>query len=262
MGAATDEDDEDHNAISKKSTANHDTAPEKPDEGPRPEEDEDDDGGEDEPKLKYNRLTGSLGTVYRNGDATSSFLVSGDKMVIGTHNGNIHVFSLPSLQPLRTYRAHSASITAISVSPLRPVSTTARPEIAQRNTADIASPERAPPHTSAATSSPGKSSRQVPLPNTPSNAIHIATASIDGKVCVSSLVDAKDVTLRNFARPVQAVAISPDFKNDRTYLSGGLAGNLIVTVGGKAGVSADANTNSAAAAASGWLGSIGKYWDD
>jgi len=32
---------------------------------------------------------------------------------------------------------------------------------------------------------------------------------------------------------------------------------LIVTVGGKAGVSANANTNSAAAAASGWLGSIG-----
>jgi hypothetical protein len=63
--------------------------------------------------------------------------------------------------------------------------------------------------------------------------------------------------LRNFARPVQAVALSPDYKNDRTFLSGGLAGNLIMTVGGKAGVSADANTNSAAAAASGWLGSIG-----
>lgn len=63
--------------------------------------------------------------------------------------------------------------------------------------------------------------------------------------------------LRNFARPVQAVALSPDFKNDRTYLSGGLAGNLILTVGGKSGVSADANTNSAAAAASGWLGAIG-----
>ncbi|KAL9095492.1 MAG: hypothetical protein Q9165_002363 [Trypethelium subeluteriae] len=257
MRAVADEDDEDHNAISKKSTASHDTAPEQPNEGPRSEDDEDDDDGEDEPKLKYNRLTGNLGTIYRNGDATSAFLVSGHKMVIGTHNGNIHIFSLPSLQPLRTYRAHSASITAVSVSPLRPVSTTGRPEIVQRNTADVGSPARAPPNTFAATSSPGKSSRQVPLPNTPSNAIHIATASIDGKVCVSSLVDAKDVTLRNFARPVQAVAISPDFKNDRTYLSGGLAGNLIVTVGGKAGVSADANTNSAAAAASGWLGSIG-----
>jgi vacuolar protein sorting-associated protein 41 len=63
--------------------------------------------------------------------------------------------------------------------------------------------------------------------------------------------------LRNFARPVSAVALSPEFKSDRTYLSGGLAGNLILTVGGKSGVSANANTNSAAAAASGWLGSIG-----
>lgn len=70
-------------------------------------------------------------------------------------------------------------------------------------------------------------------------------------------MDPNDVTLRNFARPIQAVALSPDFKADRTYLSGGLSGNLILTVGGKAGVSADANTNSAAAAASGWLGSIG-----
>lgn len=40
------------------------------------EEDEED----DEPKLKYARLTGSLAAVYRNGDATSAFLVAGDKM--------------------------------------------------------------------------------------------------------------------------------------------------------------------------------------
>jgi hypothetical protein len=74
---------------------------------------------------------------------------------------------------------------------------------------------------------------------------------------VASLTDPKDVTLRNFSRPVQAVALSPDFKSDRTYLSGGLAGNLILTTGGKSGVSANANTNSTAAAASGWLSSMG-----
>ena len=44
--------------------------------------DEDEDEEEDdEPKLKYARLTGSLGPVYRNGDATSAFMVAGDKMV-------------------------------------------------------------------------------------------------------------------------------------------------------------------------------------
>jgi hypothetical protein len=50
------------------------------------EEDEDDDNEEEEdedeePKLKYARLTQHLGPVYRNGDATSAFLVAGDKMV-------------------------------------------------------------------------------------------------------------------------------------------------------------------------------------
>lgn len=95
------------------------------------------------------------------------------------------------------------------------------------------------------------------MPNIPANQIYIASASVDGHVCVSSLVDPSDVTLRNFARPVQAVALSPEYKYDRTYLSGGLAGNLIMTVDGKAGVSSDANTNSAAAAAQSWLGTIG-----
>lgn len=51
-----------------------------------PEEDDDDDGddiddADEEPKLKYTRLTSSLAPVYRNGDATSTSMVAGDKMV-------------------------------------------------------------------------------------------------------------------------------------------------------------------------------------
>lgn len=45
------------------------------------EDDDEDEDEDDEPKLKYARLTGQLGAVYRNGDATSTFLVAGDKMV-------------------------------------------------------------------------------------------------------------------------------------------------------------------------------------
>ncbi|KAI9666699.1 MAG: Vacuolar protein sorting-associated protein 41 [Bathelium mastoideum] len=257
MGAATDGGDGDHNATSKQSANSRAVTQEKPNARTQPDEEEDEEEEEDEPKLKYNRLTGHLGAVYRNGDATSSFLVSGDKMIIGTHNGNIHILLLPNLQSLRTYRAHSASITAISVSPPVPTPTSWKAEVPQRDISSVSNPARVTSNPSAAAGSPSKASKQAPIPNLPSNAIHIGTASIDGKVCVSSLIDAKDVTLRNFARPVQAVALSPDFKNDRTYLSGGLAGNLIMTTGGKAGVSADANTNSAAAAASGWLGSMG-----
>ena len=44
------------------------------------EEGEEDDE-EDEPRLNYTSLTKYLRTLYRNGDATSAFLVAGDKMV-------------------------------------------------------------------------------------------------------------------------------------------------------------------------------------
>lgn len=44
-------------------------------------EDDEDDDADEEPKLKYTRVTSSLAPVYRNGDATSTFLVAGDKMV-------------------------------------------------------------------------------------------------------------------------------------------------------------------------------------
>jgi len=70
-------------------------------------------------------------------------------------------------------------------------------------------------------------------------------------------VDVKDNHLRDFARPVQAVALSPDYKNDRTYISGGRAGNLVLTVGGRAGTSTSTTVGTAAATATGWLGSMG-----
>ena len=71
-------------------------------------------------------------------------------------------------------------------------------------------------------------------------------------------MDPKDVMLRNFGRPVQAVALSPDYKTDRSYLSGGLAGNLVLTTGGRSGTSSTSSTTGGAvASASGWLGSIG-----
>jgi vacuolar protein sorting-associated protein 41 len=50
------------------------------DEMARVEEDEDEEE-EEEPRLKYAPLTKNLSSLYRNGDATSSFLVGGDKMV-------------------------------------------------------------------------------------------------------------------------------------------------------------------------------------
>ncbi|KAF2868986.1 vacuolar assembly protein-like protein [Massariosphaeria phaeospora] len=179
------------------------------------------------------------------------------RQIIGTHNGNIHVVTLPSFQPLRTYNAHpAASVTALSISPLLPPLPILAAGSPQRSLERSETPPRQAPTSGGAASSP-RTPRQPPVPATPSNQIYIASASIDGHVCVSSLTDPKDVTLRNFARPVQAVALSPEYKSDRSYLSGGLAGELILTTGGQAGVRSNANTNQAAAAAQGWLGAIG-----
>jgi hypothetical protein len=51
------------------------------DEEEEDDDDDDDDDDDEEPKLKYARLTQHMNGVYRNGDATSAFLVAGDKMV-------------------------------------------------------------------------------------------------------------------------------------------------------------------------------------
>lgn len=45
------------------------------------DDEEDEEDADEEPRLKYTRLTQHLNAVYRNADATSSFLVSGDKQV-------------------------------------------------------------------------------------------------------------------------------------------------------------------------------------
>ncbi|KFA51138.1 hypothetical protein S40293_04764 [Stachybotrys chartarum IBT 40293] len=227
------------------------------------EEEDDDDDDDDEPRLKYTRLTQHLGSVYRNGDATSTFFVASDKMIMGTHDGSIHVVQLPIFQSLRAYRAHSASVTGISVSPYPlPLPNQKLDNLnPSGHAASVASSARPPSRSSEHSHSPAKAARRprdaVQIPRTPSNDIYVATSSMDGNVCVQSLIDLKDVQLRNFARPVHAVALSPDYKNDRTYLSGGTAGQLILTVGGSPGRSTSTTTGTAAATASGWLGSMG-----
>ncbi|PLN85855.1 hypothetical protein BDW42DRAFT_133301 [Aspergillus taichungensis] len=218
------------------------------------EEEEEDD---EEPLLKYAYLTKHLGAVYRNGDATSSFVAAADKMIIGTHNGNIHVLSLSLFKPLRVYHAHTASITSVSISPFPPPLPTSKADTIHNIPEQQGYPARPG---SAASSLRGHSrpAHHAAIPATPSNSIYIATSSIDGNVCVSSLVDPKDVILRNFGRPVQGVALSPEYKSDRVFLSGGRAGDLILTTGGRVGASTNSTTmGGAAAAASSWLGSIG-----
>ncbi|KAJ5594815.1 uncharacterized protein N7459_001023 [Penicillium hispanicum] len=223
------------------------------------EQDEDESEEEDEePRLKYAYLTKHLGSIYRNGDATSTFLVAGDKMIVGTHNGVIHVLSLPFLQPLRVYHAHSASVTSISISPFPPPLSNPKLDVPSKQTAEDQSSPTRTSTSSGSIRGQSRPSQQGNILATPSNSIYIASASIDGNVCILSLVDPKDILKRNFGRPVQAVALSPDYKNDRTFISGGRAGELVLTTGGRIGASSNATTmGGATATASSWLGSMG-----
>lgn len=226
---------------------------------PEREDSEEEDEEEEEPRLEYTSMTKKLTAVYRNGDATSCSIAGGDKMILGTHNGNIHVLSLPSFQSIKVYHAHSASVSAISISPFPPPLPAPKVEAVSKISQVSNSPAPSSAGLRAPTSSPKTPTKQIStVLKLPQNSIHIGSASIDGNVCVSSLIDPKDVMLRNFGRPVQSVALSPNYKNDRSYLSGGLAGNLILTVGGQAGTKSTSNTTgSPAAAASGWLHTIG-----
>ena len=148
---------------------------------------------------------------------------------------------------MRVYRAHSASISSISISPFPPPRPSAIPEAISRVNAQT--PQRTPSIASQSSTTPRtpKTPKAHVVPNIPSNAIYVATSSIDGNVCIASLIDVKDVQLRNFARPVQAVALSPEYKSDKTSISGGLAGNLVLTVGGRSGASTSTTTGSASA---------------
>ncbi|KAJ5104095.1 hypothetical protein N7532_004624 [Penicillium argentinense] len=246
---------DDHDQAHSNSDDNSEGSDGRTEEGENEEESDEED---EEPRLKYAYLTKHLGSVYRNGDATSTFLVAGDKMIVGTHNGVIHVLSLPSLQPLRVYHAHSASVTSVSISPFPPPLPSLKPETSGKAaTEDPRPPTRTSTNSGSIRGHP-RPNQHAPVPVTPSNSIYIASASIDGNVCISSLVDPKDILKRNFGRPVQAVALSPEYKNDRAFISGGRAGDLVLTTGGRVGVSSNATTmGGATATASSWLGSMG-----
>ena len=221
--------------------------------GTHSEEEEEED---EEPRLRYTSTTKRLTAVYRNGDATSCSLAGGDRIVLGTHNGNIHVLSLPSFESIKVYHAHSATVSAVSISPFPPPLPAPKVEAVSKITQGVSS--SAGSSVRASTSSPKTPTKPASIAKVSQNAIYVASASIDGNVCVSSLLDSKDIMLRNFGRPVHSVSLSPDYKSDRSYLSGGSAGNLILTVGGQVGTKSTSNTTgSPAATSSGWLHTLG-----
>jgi vacuolar protein sorting-associated protein 41 len=83
MAAESGEQEETHDQSMDESVSHEteDVEGEDAEDGDSDTEEEEEDEEDEEPKLKYARMTAHLGPLYRNGDATSAFLVAGDKMV-------------------------------------------------------------------------------------------------------------------------------------------------------------------------------------
>ncbi|KAK9449971.1 uncharacterized protein V1518DRAFT_382855 [Limtongia smithiae] len=99
----------------------HSTEEEETEDGEEEEEDDEDDeeddddeeeDDEDEPRLKYTRIVDLPQTLFST-DPLSTFLVREDFLVFATHGGTLYI-TTPDLKPIRTYRAHSASILSLS----------------------------------------------------------------------------------------------------------------------------------------------------
>ncbi|KAK9366288.1 hypothetical protein V1509DRAFT_583497 [Lipomyces kononenkoae] len=173
-------------------SSEHEDAAEGVDEDNDDEEEDDDeeendseaDEDEEEPRLKYTRIVDLPPTLFSS-DPLSSFLAHEQFLVFATHGGTLHI-TTPDLKPIRTYRAHSASILALST-----------------------------------------------------DGTVIASASLDGRVVIASVADAKDISASDFLRPVHAVSLDPNFQTSRTFVSGGTACSLILSEKGWLGRQSD-----------------------
>ncbi|KAJ1561457.1 hypothetical protein HK405_003882 [Cladochytrium tenue] len=87
------------------------------DDGEEEEEDDDDEEEEDdedeEPKLKYQRLAGTLSDTLKK-DAVSTMAVSDRFLALGTHWGVVHILDLNG-NDVKKFEAHSATVNEISI---------------------------------------------------------------------------------------------------------------------------------------------------
>jgi hypothetical protein len=58
---------------------------------------------------------------------------------------------------------------------------------------------------------------------------YVASASMDGTVAVVSMADEKDRFRADFKRPVHAVALDPNYRSSKSFVSGGMSGKVILS---------------------------------
>ncbi|KAJ8098222.1 hypothetical protein POJ06DRAFT_200648 [Lipomyces tetrasporus] len=109
----TEVDDDESSSSGEQANEVDEEVDEEDDDGEEEEdEDDDDDDDEDEPRLKYTRIVDLPPTLFSS-DPLSAFLAHEQFLVFATHGGTLHI-TTPDLKPIRTYRAHSASILSLS----------------------------------------------------------------------------------------------------------------------------------------------------
>ncbi|KAM0945251.1 putative chromatin regulator PHD family [Dioscorea sansibarensis] len=73
---------------------------------------EDDEEEEEEPRLKYQRMGGSVPSLLSN-DAAASIAISERMIALGTHDGSVHILDFQGNQ-VRQFSAHSATVNDLS----------------------------------------------------------------------------------------------------------------------------------------------------
>lgn len=71
------------------------------------------------------------------------------------------------------------------------------------------------------------------------NGSYFATASMDGTVVIGSISDEKDIVAYDFARPVHAVVLDTNYYKTRSFISGGMGGQVIYSSKGWLGKRSD-----------------------
>ncbi|GJN26057.1 hypothetical protein PR202_gb13955 [Eleusine coracana subsp. coracana] len=82
------------------------------DDGDEGEEEEQEEDAEEEPRLKYQRLGGSVPTILST-DAAAAIAVAERMVALGTHNGTLHILDFQGNQ-VKEIAAHTATINDIS----------------------------------------------------------------------------------------------------------------------------------------------------
>lgn len=68
---------------------------------------------------------------------------------------------------------------------------------------------------------------------------YLASSSMDGTVVIMNINDEKDITGNDFKRPVHSVALDPNYKATKAFISGGMAGDVILSERGWLGQRSD-----------------------